>query len=547
MVSRLKILDKRIRTIQLNPNWAQKIYLQKVHEQFSTRGRVALIVLKGRQLGISTITEACLYCMTFIVPRYRSLIVAHETDAARNLLEMTKMYWDLSPWNPLFELKNNSRNDIRWVETGSSMKIATAGKKGAGGIGRSSTTHGLHASEAGFWEGARDIMLSLEQAIPPFGPTMRVIESTANGTGNYFEETWWAAEEDDVDYETLFLAWFHHPEYTAEALGIPLYNMAHLDDEEKIIQRVLVKHGIDWKSRLIWRRYMIKNKTNNNVLEFHQEYPCDPEEAFISSGLKVFPYDKLRVCYDPIPGAVGFIMDTPSGFKFQTNSEGALTLFRNVNPMADYMIGGDPTHTTTGDYACMQILNRHTLEQVAVWRAKCTPGTFADEMYKVGMYFNRALLVPEITGPGYMTVGQLNGRNYPNIYQKARPEITRQSGKVGTPTYGWETTSRTKPLAVGWGIRHVVEKDLILHDKPTFLEMKDFQTLENGSYGSPPDKKDAHDDTVMALCIVLAANQLDPAPARRVDERIAEIVAKVNSTGDSSSDGFQTFDEMEWN
>jgi hypothetical protein len=102
-------------------------------------------------------------------------------------------------------------------------------------------------------------------------------------------------------------------------------------------------------------------------------------------------------------------------------------------------------------------------------------------------------------------------------------------------------------LAVGWGIRHVVEKDLILHDKPTFLEMKDFQTLENGSYGSPPDKKDAHDDTVMALCIVLAANQLDPAPARRVEERIADIVQKMNNGDNSSSDGFQTFDEMEWN
>jgi hypothetical protein len=531
-VESLTILDKKVQLNQFKPNWAQRQYLQSVHDQFQNNGRVRLIVLKARQLGISTLTEACAFSMGFIIPNYRSLIVAHEADASRNLLQMTKRYWNYSPWHDHYTIKHDTRNDMEWVETGSSMKIATAGKKGDAGVGRSSTVHLLHASEVGFWDDAEIVMLGLQQAIPPTPGTFVCLESTANGTGNYFHRMWEEAEARENEYVPLFFPWYLHPEYTAEFYNLPIYPIAHLDDNERDLVK-LVGDSELVKSRIIWRRWAIKNLCSGNELQFMQEYPATAEEAFIASGLNVFPHESLKDCFDRKPGVPGYLFRNGDDVTFKPDPHGPLKLFKKPSPTGSYIIGGDPTRTTRGDYACAQILNRHTMEQVGIWRGKTSPGTFAEELYKLGMFFNQAILVPEIEGPGHMTVGQLIGMNYPNVFRRKKVDRTTHPN---VPTFGWSTTAQNKELAIGWLLQHITNRELDIHDHHTFMEMRDYVTVDRGGYG-PADEKHGHDDTVMAMAIAVTAHHLSAPPPMNTST-IPDIIQKMNNPTGPEADPY---------
>lgn len=506
LVSELVIKDRGMRDVRLTPNWAQKEYLACAERQLADTGRIRIIVLKARQLGISTITEALAFWFCFVFPNYRSLVIAHEIPASQNLLEMTHRYWDNYPYRQLYTPKSYSKNDISWLETKSAMKVATAGNKAAG---RSSTINFLHASEVGFWPDPRVAMLGLRQTIAEEAGTAIVLESTANGVGNYFHQQWQLAEQGETEFEPLFFPWWKHYEYRASYIGITEFNLGKLSDEEKVLRKM----GID-DDHLAWRRWAIINKCDGDLLNFMQEYPATPEEAFLSTGQNVFPGEHLRHCYKPEEGVKGLLIRDGDSVDFHAASDGPLTLFRKPDPDIDwgkYMVAGDPTKTTVGDYAVAQVLNRRTLEQVGVWRGRLDPITFGEELFKIGLYFNVAEVTTEIEGPGYSTIGKLLGMNYPRVWQRQN-RADKTPGAMTKDTHGWSTTTQTKHLAIGWLIRYIVEHGITIHDRKTYDELSNYVTLDNGGYGNANGEE--HDDTVMSLAIgVICHQMMPPLPA----------------------------------
>lgn len=498
LVSQLSILTKRLEVQRLQINWAQREYLEVAQRQLETTGKVRIIVLKARQLGISTITEALLFTLCFVYPNYKSLVIAHEIPASQNLLAMTQRYWDTYPFRAMFSTKYAGKNQLQWNENGSSMSVATAGNKG---VGRSATIHGVHASEVAFWPDPEVAMLGLLQTIPSSPGTVVVLESTANGMGNYFHEQWLAAEAGESDFEPLFFPWHRHPEYTGTAIGVPVGSLGQLDeDEEK-----LAATGVS-EDRLVWRRWAVKNLCGGDRLKFMQEYPSTPQESFIASGTNVFPFAELNRAYEPEDGYRGMLIEDASGVSFKPSADGPLTVYRA--PAGDdhgqYFVAGDPTRTTYGDYAVAQVINRRTLEQVAEWRGRVDAATFADVLFLLGTYYNTADVSSEIEGPGYATIGALIAKNYPRLYQKARADTT--PGKVSQDLFGWSTTAQSKHLLVGWLLRAVVDGSLTIHSGTLFNEMKSFVTLPGGGYGpaseaggSAKGQVKQYDDCVLAM------------------------------------------------
>jgi hypothetical protein len=503
LVRELSIQDKELRVHPLEPNWAQLRYLSIAEHQLRTTGRIRIIVLKARQLGMSTITEALLFKLAFLFDGYRGLVVAHEIPASQNLLSMTSRYWDTYPYKKLYTPKNYSKNDIAWVETGSSIKISTAGNKA---VGRSATIHGLHASELAFWPDPSTSMLGLRQTIPNTPGTMIVMESTANGMGDYFHSQWVAAEEGETEFAPLFLPWWEHYEYTSSYMNLPNRPLGNLDAEEKLLKTLIPENEFD--DRINWRRWAIRNLAEGDRLKFMQEYPATPEEAFIASGTNVFPLDLLKQVYEPVDGTKGLLIRNGNQVEFKKTADGPLTLFKAPTDNRDwgqYFVAGDPTHTTRGDFACAQVINRRTMEQVAVWRGRIDPGTFAEELFKLGLYYNTATVTTEIEGPGYMTIGKLLGMNYPKVWLKARPDKT--PGKVSSEQYGWSTTVQSKHLAISWLLKCVADGSIAIHHRKTFEEMKNYVVLDNGGYGNA--NEELHDDTVMALAIACACHAME--------------------------------------
>lgn len=500
LITQLSIQHKDLSIHKIAPNWAQEEYLAVAEQQLATTGRIRIIVLKARQLGISTVTTSVAFSLAFLYDRYRVFEVAHENKASQNLLKMMDLYWDTYPFKPLYTTKYNSRNDKEWNETHSSIAVATAGNKATG---RSATIHFLHASEFAFWPEPELAFLGLRQTVPNVPGTGIVIESTANGVGNLFHKMWQEAENGESEYTPLFFPWHRHPEYVASHLNIPYHDLGTIDSEERALRGM----GLS-DDRLAWRRWAIINLCNNDVLQFQQEYPATPEEAFVSSGTNVFPYAKLKEVYEPQEGQTGYLVtEGTARVTFRPDPQGPLRIFKMPSSDTDwgqYFVAGDPTRTTRGDHAVAQVISRRTLEQVAEWRGRIDPGTFAEELYRLGVFYNNAGLSTEIEGPGQLTIGKLLGMNYPYLYRRGK--IDRTPGKV-SDFHGWSTTAQTKNLMIGWLLKVIMDRSIIIHSRVLFNELKDYVTLDGGGYGPATDG--GYDDCVMSMAQAIACHMLE--------------------------------------
>jgi hypothetical protein len=171
----LKILTKDRTTARLGDviNYAQEDFLTEVEDQINENGDVRIVVLKARQLGISTIIEGIIFCMSMMFRDYQSLIISHESESAEHILTMTKRYWNTYSFKDFHDEQYNGRKQLAWSDLQSNIVIATAKNTGAG---RSKTLHALHASEVAFWDQPEELITGLRQAIPAQGITMILYE-----------------------------------------------------------------------------------------------------------------------------------------------------------------------------------------------------------------------------------------------------------------------------------------------------------------------------------------------------------------------------------
>lgn len=478
--------------------WAQRPFVSEIERQYNNGKPVRIIVLKARQLGISTATEATLFNWAFLYNGMNGLVLCHEKDSSVELFEMTKLFWNSWPYRQLFQMKYHTKQNMHWAEINSRIRIATA--KNLEG-GRGSTIHFLHGSEVAFWPDPHSLWTGLRQTIHETHGSVVVLESTANGVGNWFYDEYFAAKEGESDFTALFFPWFKHGSYRrATTLTIK----SELDPEEKQLLRL----GATMEN-IAWRRWAYKNKVGQDWDKFMQEYPSTDEEAFIVSGRPIFPALKLKSRFYPEPGIRGFLVDNPKGGKpiFIRDSRGNLTVFRapkTGDSRTDrYFVAGDPSESTIGDPACAQVINRQTLEQVAVWHGRVNPIHFARIMAQLGRFYNNAMLCPEVEGGGQGVVGALLAWGYPSIWQDRRPDhITGQFNNLG-----WSTNYQRKRWCIGMLQKLFLDGSITIHDPKTHHQLRNFVEHEDGYWGNA--NKKIHDDAVMALAIAVTASDLE--------------------------------------
>lgn len=537
-ITELSIVTKSAEQAKLGDviKWPQRHMVRVVSENLSNGDPTRIIVLKARQLGISTITEALQFQLAMLYDKFKGQVVTHESKSNEHLLSMTQNYFDSYPYAKMYKQANKAANKLRWLPNDSGIGVITA--KNLSG-GRGLTIHFLHGSEVGFWPDAGPLMASLGQAIPKAPFSFVVLESTANGIGNWFQSTWDEAVSGHNNYTPLFFPWQTDPEYTAERIGISPINpkLDTLDDDEQtlnqyfrecrlgeeniaVLSRSLPDDELaaltgpmteqEIMSRLAWRRYVIRNDlahakqgTNPEDL-FWQEYPHRPSVAFISTGTNLFPLSYLERVYKQWKGTGGDILRDGGRHKFVQWEDGPLRIWKYPSASEQYLVAGDPSFSGKGDYGCIQVINRVSHEQVARFRAKMTPGDFGDKMCEIGWYYNEALLVPEINNDGGATLGRIKGRDYPNVWM--RQSIDAVTWGQGNKE-GWVTNTKTKNEALSNLKTQVYDGSLIIHDPWTFSEMRNYADLGHGQFGNANGED--HDDTVMALAIAVTVMQYE--------------------------------------
>lgn len=514
----LKIRTKDSKLVKFQLNHAQKQLLTKIRDLKLREKPIRFIILKARQLGISTFTEAFIFNQTATQKYINSLIIAHDESATQNLFKMYRTFYENLPpeLTPMTRYSNrkeitfeNPSQDINVKRKDPGMEsqvtVAVASNVDAG---RSQTIHFLHASEVAFWDDANTLMTGLLQTVPDSPNTAVVLESTANGVGGWFYDMWQKAETGENGYIPIFLAWFVEPQYTRSFDTQEEYhrfveevNQSYFDKHGRLVlteERELMNNFNLTYEQLNWRKNKIQNALNGDVEKFKQEYPSTPEEAFIASGRPRFNITVLKKYLSKaVPGTRYNVEAVGGKVEFVPNEIGHVEVWKAPEYGKYYVIGADVAEgLVLGDYSVAVVLDDDG-DIAAVWRGHIDPDLFGEELVKLARLYNEAYIGVEVNNHGRTTLKTIIDADYLNIYySKTIDKITDSI----TQKVGWETNQKTKRHMIDTLAKWIREKWLGIKWKTLINELITYVIDDKGLTNA---QKGCFDDTVMALAIAL--------------------------------------------
>lgn len=516
----LQIRDKKAQIIPFKLNNAQKRVMRLIYDDKAKGKPLRYIVLKARQMGLSTLFEGLIFQDTANHENKNSLIIAHEEQASSNLFNMSKLYFEYLPDaikpmkkyanGKVLSFENPTNEDAEKAKNPglrSKISIATAG---SGEVGRSATYHNIHASEVAFFPDAKTTMLGLLQAVPDQPNTMVVLESTANGVGDWFHEMWQKAEKGLNEFTPIFLPWNIQPEYTRPFFTeeekqefIDTVEMRVQDNSGNTVRtyesEIKEKYDLTYE-QLNWRKYTIQNKCQGDEILFMQEYPITPEEAFISSGRPKFNIRALRDYQTRTkpPELRGYLREDSNGnVTLIEDPKGYVSIWKRPELGMTYSIGADVAEgLVNGDFSCAYVGNTE-FDIVASWYGHIDPDLYGKELVKLAKYYNDAYLGVESNNHGLTTLKSITHTEYWNIYHM---KVFDKFSDGFTQKIGWNTNQRSKPLMIDKLAEFVRERYLGIPCDTLISEMYTYVIEDDGKTNA---QSGCHDDTVMATAILL--------------------------------------------
>lgn len=461
-----------------------------------------LVFLKSRRVGISSMSDGLGFCHVMAKANRDGLILAHLLSSAKKIFQVPMSLWTSLPMKPGMP-PTASKITFSHAQGKSILEIATAGRED---IARGSTLSFLHLSEAAMYE--RETTFSSVLSSVHYSPdNIVVVESTPNGMvgrGKAFYDLWCDAEAHKNEFTPIFLTWMDDPDCVRDPIEA---SDAPNDDEE----RELIRKGAS-REQLAWRRWAIHTLCQGYIDKFHAEYPTSATEAFVSTGLPAFDQDEIRkaehACMKPIHAGT---LDFEAGkYVLRDDYRGPLFVWEQPQPGHYYYIGGDAARGVEyGDFAAAVVWNGTTGQQAARFSAKIAPEYMAWMLNILGRWYNEAMINLELTGNlGLGCQRKLrDDYQYPNIYGwKGKDDRKMQTGPRNA--LGWETTERTRALALQLFRESLRTGELVVKDKILVAQMSAASTEE----GIRWQVKKGHDDILYSALIGWAARVQYPPP-----------------------------------
>ena len=458
--SLLKIRVKKGGVHYLKPNRAQKEYSQRCSKRN--------IVLKARQVGITTYIAARFFVQTITRPGTLTVQVAHTEESAQAIFNIVHRFWENLPNSrvrrgALIKSRSNIRQ-IVFPRLDSEYRVETADDN----AGRGMTIHNLHCSEVSRWpRGAEDTLASLRAAVVPDGEI--VLESTPNGAAGLFYEEWQKAEENG--YARHFFPWWFENSYKQDVTKKPL---GELTEEEKDL---IAKHGLS-AEQIGWRRTRWRIARGKAA----EEYAEDSVSCFLASGECVFDLEAIEKAAALAPAAS------------ESEDNGRCSIWLPPQEKKQYIVGVDAAGGgTEGDYACAEVIERTSGLQCAEWHGHFPPYELARKVVKLAKRFRNALVAVERNNHGYGVLAHLKEIGYEHLFVKDGQE-------------GWPTNVVTRPAMIENLSACLIEQPSLFHSTRLLGELKTFVRHSDG-HGAAAEG--AHDDCVMAMAIALAVRKED--------------------------------------
>ncbi|SEA53576.1 hypothetical protein SAMN05421743_105209 [Thalassobacillus cyri] len=495
----IRTKTKEVTNLKFNP-------IQAVYWEDKTQRD---IILKPRQLGFSTLILAEFFDDTINNPNTTTVIIAHDADSTRKLFDAVQFMYNNLPEQKKKDLndgrskpKYGNRKEYYFESINSRIYVGTAGSTD---FGRGSTINNLHCSEVAFWPDPETLMTGLLQAVPRDGRV--VLETTANGVGNYFYRTYQEAKAGEVQWEPHFYRWFDHPDYQ-----LPLDKGEKLSPTKE--EQLTVDQYNLTPEQLKWRRWKISEMPEKDGLSkeerFLQEYPEDDTSCFLSSGRPVFDMTKLKVLLEKVQnnpyGVYEIDYETKNVYE-TTSASPELKIFKQPEMGHRYVLASDVAEgKANGDYSAAHVVDWETNEQVAEVHGHWDPDIFGKKLAVVGWYYNTALIGVERNNHGHSVLNTLiNQVGYENLYHHVDYDSANgEERKVP----GWPTDPKTRPIMMS-DLRTVMREQSMKVNSATLLN--ELFTFIVNDQGKEEAQSGCHDDLVMALAIAIQLRKYMPA------------------------------------
>lgn len=542
--------------------YPQRLLVARFEEKRLANQPIRIVLLKARQWGGSTTTQLYMaWLQLFHKTGLNSLIIAHQGVASDEIKDMfdtmikaypTELLYDMGePFNanePKMVGVGHSGNISRIPRRNCKIKIGTAERPDSCRGGAYSL---VHLSEVGVWKktegkSPEDIVRSACSGVLLKPLTMIVMESTANGTGNFFHSEYVAAADADTpsQFEALFIAWYQIEQYSIpfasddarRDFALQLYrhrnsDMAASTREESgrylwwLWQKGATLEAINW--------YISERSGRNDHAVMASEFPSDDIEAFVHSGTMVF--DRYRVeefakackppCYiGEVDGDAAEGKSALANLRFNADAQGHLAIWdmpddmTNVTVADRYLtvvdIGG---RSAKADYSVVLVIDRINMIDgdrptvVAQWYGHCDIDLLAWKAAQIAAFYDNSLLVIESnTLETHDRERQIEGGDqsqyilnqiseiYPNLYARRQSEDEIRQGMPRK--YGFHTNVATKPMIITTLVKVIREHLYTERDKRCLDEYLCYERKANGAYGAIVGK---HDDLLMTRAIGL--------------------------------------------
>lgn len=495
---KIKTKSKGLQPFVLNA--AQRIVVRKIRELESKGLPVRICVVKGRQMGISTVSQGHLAHRSFNFEANNSLVIGQNNDMTGQLFEKAEIMWENlpEPLRPVKDSRNKGKKLVFGKPLHSLMYVESAENRDAG---RSGTFQHVHATEIPLWPDAKRTMDGLLESVPEEPGTSVIVESTARGVGDYFHKMYLSAKKgpghkDWNGFHHIFLPWYIHEEYKREKRK----EDAPFSEEEGAL---IEKYNLSDEQMLFYRDK--KNRLGPDIVK--QEYPFTDEEAFLYSGRPYFDIESLERTQDlhiKEPFIKGDFFPSDGRYKIRDTGDGPLWIWEKPVAGELYTVSLDPAGGGD-DFTGIQVLKG--LEQVASYKGDLMPDDGARYLYRLCRLYNDALAVPERNGLGYASVIKLTeDLAYTNTY---RHVIEGRTKEIESNDYGFKTTPSSRPLLLEKLARLHKQGEIIIRCQRTLDEMRTFVVTDNKT-GKGEAQDGEHDDLVMSLALAVQGAERTP-------------------------------------
>jgi len=451
-ISRLCIMHKqrqRLHRFELNRAQIELIDALQNHNR--------IIVLKARQLGISTLTRAWHFYQAYMADQPRQFaVVSHTRSSAEELHRIEKTFYDNLPAALRKPLARASIRTLKFSESGSQLRTYTA--SGRGGA-RSYAMNSAHLSEFAFYEKQEETMATVMAAV---GDGQVIIESTPNVHGDMFHRLVQGAIEGTNEWKLVFFPWYMHDAYVTTYDGSAKFSDRDRDYMEEF--------GLS-REQMLWKRRQVRTLGKR---KFKREYPATVEDCFSSTRQNYFSPESLA--------------------KIQPIDLGSREHRCYADPLEgdSYVMGVDVSAGLGGDHSVVTICSVSTRQPVYHYvDNRVSPVRLADKILDLWARYNNCQILVESNNQGQLVLHRLRELKVKRLYL--------EDGK------DFRTTVKTRPLLYG-ALREAIEDEIILGLDKLAIEELAAIVYRNGKPQSP---KMGSDDITMslALCYYLLARK----------------------------------------